>query len=161
MPRNYLMLVVSPENYSVTREREFTVQGIRGNQKRKAQRMEVGDRILFYLTGVQKFAATTTTTSTFFEEHTPLWTNYDPNEDFPWRIKMEPTVVLDEDHFIDARLIAPRMDYVKKWIPEWWPLAFVGEIHIIPKKDFSLIEEEMKKLAKSDKQASKPDTSPA
>ncbi len=161
MPRNYLMLVVSPENYGVTRQQEFAVQGMRGNQKRKAQRVEVGDRVLFYLAGVQKFAATATVTSTFFEEHTPLWSNHNPDEDFPWRVKMEPAVVLEEDQFIDAKLIAPRMDYVKKWIPEWWPLAFVGDIHIIPKKDFSLIEEEMKKLAKTNKQASKPGASPA
>lgn len=161
MPRNYLMLAVSPENYGVTRDQRFTVQGMRGNQKRKVQRVEVGDRVLYYLTGVQKFAATATATSTLFEEHTPLWSNHNPDEDFPWRIKMKPAVVLDEDQFIDAKLIAPRMDYVKKWIPEWWPLAFVGDIHIIPKKDFLLLEEEMKKLARTNKQESQPGASPA
>ena len=83
-----------------------------------------------------------------------MWGNHTPDEDFPWRIKIKPAVVLDEDKFIDARLIAPRMDYVKKWIPEMWPLAFVGDIHIIPKKDFFLLEEEMNKLAGTKKEES-------
>jgi len=47
---------------------------------------------------------------------------------------------------MDAREISPRMEYVKKWTPEWWPLAFIGDLHLIPRKDFSLIEDEMKKL---------------
>jgi hypothetical protein len=38
------------------------------------------------------------------------------------------------------------MDFVKKWIPEFWPLAFVGDLHIIPKVDLLLIESEMEKI---------------
>jgi len=53
--------------------------------------------------------------------------------------------VLEEEEFLDARQIGPRLDYVKKWVPEMWPLAFLGELHLIPRKDFTLIEEEMKK----------------
>ena len=53
----------------------------------------------------------------------------------------------DEVDFLDARQIGPRMEYVKKWTPERWPLAFHSTLlHLIPRKDFSLIEEEMKKI---------------
>ena len=39
------------------------------------------------------------------------------------------------------------MEYVKKWTPERWPLAFHSTLlHLIPRKDFSFIEEEMKKV---------------
>ena len=44
---------------------------------------------------------------------------------------------------IDARMLAPRLQYVKKWAPERWPLAFEGLLHLIPKQDFSVIEVEM------------------
>ena len=147
MPRNYWMLAISPENYQVTKDLGFTVQGLRSALKRKAQRMEVGDRMLFYVTGIQRFAASATVSATFFEEHSRLWKDQNANEDYPYRVHIEPNVALDEDQFIDARQVAYRMDYVKKWIPETWPLAFVGELHLIPKLDFTLLEEEMQKLA--------------
>ena len=146
MPRNYWMLVTPPENFIVTREQGFTVQGLRTALRRKAQRMEVGDRLLFYLSWVQRFAATATITSTYFEDHSPLWKDHKPGEDHPYRVHIEPAFVLEEEEFLDAYQIGPRMDYVKKWVPETWPLAFQGDLHLLPRKDFSLIEEEMEKV---------------
>jgi hypothetical protein len=40
------------------------------------------------------------------------------------------------------------MQYVKKWAPEQWPLAFQGLLHLVPKQDFALIEDEMRKGVK-------------
>ena len=147
MPRNYWMLVISPENFRITRELGFTVQGFRSVLRRRVERMEVGDRLLFYLSWAQRFAATATVTSTYFEDHTPAWKSHKPDEGYPYRVHIEPTVDLEEDEFLDARQIGPRMEYIKKWMPEWWPLAFQGDLHLIPRKDLSLIEEEMKKVA--------------
>ena len=146
MPRNYWMVVLTPENYLVTREQEFKVQGLKRSQRKKAQRIEVGDRMLFYISRMQVFAAAATVTSTFFEDHSKLWKDYHPEEDFPYRVNIESNAVLEEEQFIDAHQVAPRMDFVKKWIPEWWPLAFIGDLHIIPKKDLTMIEDEMKKM---------------
>ena len=47
---------------------------------------------------------------------------------------------------MNANLIAPRLEYVKRWAPEDWYMAFQGNLHLLPKSDFLLIEEEMKKL---------------
>ncbi|MBI4338918.1 MAG: EVE domain-containing protein [Chloroflexi bacterium] len=148
MPRNYWMLVITPENFAVTRSLGYTVQGFTALSRKKAERMEAGDRLLYYLSGAQQFAATATVASTIFEEHTPLWRYHKEGEDFAYRIQIKPEVVLDDPaSFLDAREIGPRMEYVKRWVPETWPLAFVGELHLIPRKDFSLVEEEMRKVA--------------
>ena len=49
--------------------------------------------------------------------------------------------------FIDARQLAPRLDYVRKWPPENWHIAFAqSNLHILPKKDFVLVEEEMRRI---------------
>ncbi|MBI4200513.1 MAG: EVE domain-containing protein [Chloroflexi bacterium] len=156
MPRNYWMLVLTPENIRVTREQGFTVQGFRTGLRRKVERMEVGDRLLFYLSGIRRFAATATIISTYFEDHSPHWKGSGPREDFPWRVKIEPGVVLEEDQFLDARLIAPRLEYVKRWTPEWWPLAFQGDLHLIPRADFSLLESEMREVATAGRRAPGP-----
>jgi hypothetical protein len=53
--------------------------------------------------------------------------------------------VLNRKNYIDARLIAPRMQYVRKWTPESWPWAFLGLLHLIPKEDFAMLEDEVRK----------------
>ena len=146
MPRNYWVLVSTPENFHVTSEQKFTVQGFKANLKKRIQRMEVGDRMLFYLSRTRQFAATATVTSTYFEDRTPLWKAAKGNEEYPHRVHLEPAAVLEEADFLDGMEIGPRMEYVKKWVPERWPLAFVGDLHLIPKVDFSFIEGEMKKI---------------
>jgi len=148
MPRNYWMLVTTPANYVVTRDLSFALLGLPSYLRRKAESMTSGDRLLLYVSGLQRFGATVTLTSTCFEEDTVHWRSHKLEETFPYRVSIEPAVVLDDEvDFLDARQIGPRMEYVKKWTPERWPLAFHSTLlHLIPRKDFSLIEEEMKKI---------------
>ena len=145
VPRNYWMVNVSPAYYEATRERGHDLLGMGKAQKRRVQRMEVGDRVLFYVRNLRIFSAIVTINSTYFEDHTPVWEPADGEEGFPWRVRLRPSMVLKEEEYIDARLIAPRMQYVRKWTPEEWPLAFQGLLHLIPKEDFEMLEEEMRK----------------
>ncbi len=147
MPRNYWMLTITPENLRVTRDLGFTVQGFTTVSRKKVERMEVGDRLLFYITVVQRFPASATVSSTFFQDQLPLWKSNHREDLFSHRVHIKPEVVLEERDYMDAREIGPRLEYVKKWIPEQWPLAFIGELHLIPKKDFALLEDEMQKIA--------------
>lgn len=146
MGRNYWMVVESPEDFEITRGREFTVFGVKSRHRRRAQRMQPDDRILFYITGIRKWTATAIIKSDFFEDRTPIWTPGSRGEVYPFRVKTEPEIVLDEEDYIDALLLAPRMDYVKRWAPEDWPLAFFDSLHLIPQKDYRLIEGEMKRI---------------
>ena len=63
----------------------------------------------------------------------------------PWRVQIRSDVVLNWYEYLDARQIAPRMLYVKRWAPEDWPLAFQGQIHLLSSQDFALIESEMRR----------------
>ena len=144
-PRNYWMVSVRPEYYDICVEKNFSLLGMGKQQKKRAQRMEIGDRVLFYVAERMVFGATVSVADTYFEDENPIWPSIDPEEAFAWRVRTKPDVVLTEEYAIDCRLIAPRMEYVKKWAPEDWPLAFQGLLHLIPKKDFQLIEEEMRR----------------
>jgi hypothetical protein len=44
-------------------------------------------------------------------------------------------------------ILGPRLDYVKRWAPENWPLAFWDRLHLLPQRDFRLIEGEMERIA--------------
>ena len=148
MPPNYWMLADSKENFRSTRERDFKVQGVKTRQRKKALRMAPGDRLLYYLSDSRQFAGTATIASTCFEDHSRVWNDAKPNEDFPYRVEIKPEAILEEDEFMDAHQVAPRLDYVRRWLPERWTLAFLGNLHLIPKKDFFLIEDEMRKQIK-------------
>lgn len=145
MPKNYWMVVQTPENYEITRERGFTLYGLTSRQRRRARRMEPDDHILFYVGGsVRKWTAIVTVTSKFFEDRSPIWkSNGSRPELFPYRVETSPTIVLDEVNYIEALILAPRLEYVKRWPPELWPLAFFDTLHLIPQRDFRLIEGEM------------------
>src|SRR5919206_141552 len=146
MPGSHWMIVMSPENYEITRERGFDLVGLKSRHRKKAERMALGDRVLFYVAGSQVFPLTATVTSTFFEDHSPIWVSTERRPDVaPWRVQVRADVVLNWYEYLDARQIAPRMLYVKRWAPEDWPLAFQGQIHLLSSQDFQLIEHEMRR----------------
>ena len=145
MPHNFWMIICNPNNFRITQELGFTKQGLKSQHRRKIERIENGDRVLFYVSFDRRFTATATATSSYYEDEEPVWEK-EGRAEWPYQFKIKPEVILDEHQYIDANLLAPRLDYVKRWPPENWYMAFQGNLHLLPKNDFLLIEEEMKKL---------------
>ena len=67
------MIVSNPENFQITKELGFTRQGLKSQHRRKIQRIESGDRVLFYVSGDRRFTGTATATSSYFDVETPVW----------------------------------------------------------------------------------------
>ncbi len=145
MPHNFWMVVTNADNFRITQDLGFTIQGLKAQHRRKIQRIEAGDRVLFYISRDRRFTATATATSSYFEDDTPIWRK-EGCADWPYRIHIKPEVVLEDHQYIDANLLAHRLDYIKRWPPENWYMAFQGNLHLLPKNDFLLIEGEMKRL---------------
>jgi hypothetical protein len=137
----YWMVVSSPDNFRKTRDHGFTVQGLKSRHRRRVETMRVGDRVLYYVTGRMGFAATVTVASPMYEDHTPIWRSARREEDYPWRVHIRADHVLDETEWVPAKEIAYRLDYVRKWPPEHWTLAFQGHIHLLNRNDFAIIED--------------------
>ena len=135
MPRSYWMVIKSPENLRIARNRGFDLIGLVAQHRRKVQRVEPSDRVLIYVSKQRRFAATATVTSPMIEDQSPIW-DKDGSSDLPYRLGIRPNLILDESQYINAHQIAPRMDYTKRWIPELWYLAFQGSLHLISKFDF-------------------------
>jgi len=145
MPSNFWMMINNEENFRITQARGFTLLGLKAQHRRKVQRITEGDRILLYISHLRRFAATATAMSSFYEAEETIWVN-EGSTGFSYHIKLKPGVILKDEQFIDANLLAPRLEYIKRWNPEDWYMAFQGNLHLLPKNDFTLIEEEMKKL---------------
>ncbi len=140
----YWIVVGSPENYTRSRELGYSQQGIKSRHRKKAERMRPGDKLVYYLTGIKAFGGVSTITSEFYESHVRIWASGDPKkaeEDYPFRVKTEPDVVLSVEDAVPAEPIARQMTYVQKWPAANWTLAFQGNVHVIDKSDFELIRD--------------------
>src|SRR5690606_15638383 len=117
---------------------------------KKAERMKPGDKIIYYITGKKAFAGIATITSNYFESHERIWQSGDPKkaaEDYPYRVRIEPDIILTEEAFVPAEGIARQMVYVSKWPAENWTLAFQGNVHEIGEQDYLLIREALEARA--------------
>jgi len=145
----YWIVVGSPDNFEIARRRGFDIFGFKSSRRREASEMKPGDKLVFYLTGVMKLAGIATVDSPYFEDHTPVWrSEKKPGEDFPFRVRVKPDVLLDEPNYLDVREIGPRLAYTKKWPAEHWRLAFQGNLHQIPREDYQFILAEMREPAR-------------
>ena len=156
MAKNYWMVVTSPENFQITRELGFTVHGLKAHHHRKVQRIEPGDRILYYVSKDRTFAATATVTSRYSEDRSRTWKK-DGISEWAFKVHIKPEMVLNDGELIDARQLAPRLDYVRRWSPEDWYIAFAQtNLHLLPKKDFVLVEGEMQRLKSKQSRRNRP-----
>ncbi|MEC9140143.1 MAG: EVE domain-containing protein [Chloroflexota bacterium] len=146
---NYWMLSITEENFNVTRTQGYKIQGFGHRQRRKTDRMVKGDRLLYYVKGLRVFPVAATIISTVFEDEKPLWISSQLNEQYKYRVRMRAEFILRPDQYLQANQIGPRMDYIRRWPPELWHHAFWEELHLLPRKDFELIEDEMRKVLRS------------
>ena len=146
MARNYWMFVQSPEDFEISQKRKFSIHGMTRRQRRRAQRMAPDDRVLYYISSRNRWAVSGYIKSTYFEDVTPIWKSDSGVEKFPYRVNISPTIVLREHDYIDAMILGPRLTYLKRWSPERWPLAFFDTLHLLPQKDFNLVENEMSRV---------------
>ena len=142
------VLTGSPENLTATRERGFTVIGMKEGRRRLAEGIEVGDRIILYVTRVQAFGAIVRVTGEMYEDRAKIWPGKPGKVDpYPWRFRTEPELVLEEDRFVPAEELARDLEHVRKWPAEHWHLAFQGQLRAVSDADASLIERRMRERA--------------
>ena len=88
MGTNYWMFVETKENASITRELGYKLFGMGPRYRKRAQRMQKNDRVLFYTRTTMNWTATATITSECFEDSSPVWEPKSKPSDFKFRIKL-------------------------------------------------------------------------
>ena len=115
--------------------------------------MAPGDKLIYYVTGLKAIAGIATATSEYFESHERIWSSADPKkdaEDYPFRVLIEPEIILDESDFVPAEPLAHAMEYTKRWPPKNWTLAFQGNVHNLPAGDYQLIRDAVERRLTQD-----------
>jgi hypothetical protein len=139
------ILTGSIQNFRVSRERGFDVVGLKERRRRLAERLEPGDEVLFYVTGVQAFGAIARIAGELYEDRTPVWPGKPASPDpYPWRFAAEPVLVLSEADFVPAEEMAGELEHVRRWPAEHWRLAFQGQLRAVSAGDAARIERRMR-----------------
>ena len=142
------VLTGSLDNFRATREHGFRVIGAKERRGNLAEQIDVGDRIAFYVTGLQAFGGFVRVTGAMYEDRSPLWPGKPGNPDsYPWRFETEPELVLEEDEFIPAVELAGELEHVRKWPAEHWQLAFQGQLRAVSDHDADLLERRIREAA--------------
>ena len=142
------VLTGSLENLRATREHGFRVIGMKERRRAMAEQIEPGDRIVFYVTGMQAFGGGVRVTGELYESREPVWPGKPGKPDaYPWRFPTEPEIVLEEDEFVPAAELASRLEHVRKWPAEHWHLAFQGQLRTVSEADAELLERSMRERA--------------
>src|SRR5918998_6332755 len=142
------ILTGSPDNFAATRERGFSVIGLKERNRNRALEIEPGDRIVFWLTQVQRFAGSIVVTGEMYEDREKIWPGKPGKADpYPWRFETEPELVLDEAGFVPAVELAAKLEHVRKWPLEHWQLAFQGQLRTVSRADSERIERRLRQAA--------------
>lgn len=142
------VLTGSLENFRATRDRGFRLIGAKEKRRRIAERIEPGDDVVFYVTGVQAFGGVVRVVSEMFEDREPVWPGKPGRVDaYPWRFETVPVVVLDEDGFVPASELVGRLEHIAKWPAEHWQLAFQGQLRPVSSDDARVLESRIREAA--------------
>ena len=143
-PKNYWMLTMTPEIYTEVKNQGFNFLFMSKNSSKNLKRITNGDRFICYIIHERNFQATATAISSYSTNTIKK----DILKAFPFLIESKKNIALTQKESINAGILAPRLDLTKKWFPEDWPMAFLGNLHLISKLDFLLIENEFKRIKK-------------
>ena len=148
MAANTWVLTGSLDNFRATREHGFGVIGMKERRRGMAEQVERGDRIVFYVTGIQAFGGVVRVTGDMYEDRAKIWPGKPGNPDsYPWRFETEPELVLEEEDFVPAVELAADLEHVRKWPAEHWRLAFQGQLRAVSQADARLLEERLRDAA--------------
>jgi predicted RNA-binding protein len=144
------VLTGSLANFRATREHGFSVIGAKEGRRRMAERIEPGDRIVFYVTGLQAFGGVVRVTGEMYEDRSKIWPGKpDMADAYPWRFETEPEAVLEEDEFVPAAELAGELEHVRKWPAEHWQLAFQGQLRTVSDADARLLDRRIRDSARA------------
>ena len=138
----YWLLVTHPNNFEIMKAKN--IAAMKAKRKSFAEAVEVGDKVVFYLTKIGKFGGVAEFTSKTREDHSKIFTEEKPGELHPWRFDVKFEVKLAEIDYVPSEDFKDKLVYLKKWPAKYWKLGFQGNVHEISKEDYETLKEGLK-----------------
>lgn len=97
----YFLNLFSPETYETFSRSNRNISGFRIRQRNAASKLQVGDKMICYMTKLSRWVGVLEVTGTWFEDSTPLF--YDEGDPFIIRFKVKPVAWLEKEKAIPIR----------------------------------------------------------
>lgn len=121
--RNYWLSLFTGTTWQEFLGFDDKVIGFRQTRWKTAQKIEIGDYFLCYLTGVSRFIGLVEVTSTAFQDDTPLW----QDEIFPVRFRCRIILALTPETAIPVQSLRDRLSMFQNLkSPQAWTGSFRG-----------------------------------
>ena len=120
------------------------IAAMKAKRKNYALQVEVGDKVVFYLTKIGMFGGIAEFTSKTREENTKIFEEEKPGEVHPWRFDIKFETKLDEADYVPSENFKDKLKYLKKWPAKYWKLGFQGNVHEVPEEDYETLSAGMK-----------------
>ena len=136
------LIISSKQNFEITANLKFSVQGLKKRHKKKAAQIAPGDTIFYYITGIQKLAGSALIKSFVEVGQDSIWVNLgkDPSECYPWRFQISPGNILPESDWIPMESFSKRLLHFRKWPEKNWRLGLQGQVHALRDEDTELLK---------------------
>lgn len=97
----YYLDLFSPETFEAFSHSAQDISGFRPRQEKTASRIQVGDKLICYMTKLSRWVGLLEVVSPYFKDNSPIFIN--ENDPFVVRFQVKPIVWLDKEHAIPIR----------------------------------------------------------
>jgi len=140
MPK-YYMIVTNEIDYEWDIDNQFVCAGFPDRNKKSLQQMELGDKIIYYVTKHSKFMAAVEVVGDYFYSEEPIWD--DPYDLWPHRIYTKPIIFIDEcKDGVYIKDIWNNLEFIKNKTK--WGSQVQGSFRKLTEHDFGIIIDAIK-----------------
>ena len=132
----FFMIVTNEIDYEWDIENRFACAGFPERNKKAIQQMEVGDKIIYYVTKQSKFMAAVEVVGEYFYSEKSIWD--DPYDLWPHRIPTRPLVYIDNcDDGVYIKDIWDNLSFIKT--KNKWGSQVQGSFRRLGENDYNVI----------------------
>ena len=142
MVKHYL-IITTPESYSYDIKNEFLVAGFPKRNEKSIKNFNEGDKIIYYITKISKFATISEVTGEYFFSKKPLWS--DVVDEWPHRVPTKPLYkITNEDNMVYIKDIWDDLEFISN--KNKWGSQVMGSFKRISEHDFNVIFKNIQKV---------------
>jgi len=113
---------------------------MKSRHRRKAETVQPGDTVFFYLTGLKAIGGLAEVTGPYYEDGGHVWDSKKDGEEYPFRFSVKPIAIIEKpDDFVRVEEFVDALEYPKRWPRENWTLAFQGNVHKLSEHDYRIL----------------------
>ena len=138
----YYILVTSKDDFSIDIQNELNVIGLPHSKRATAQKLQIGDRLVFYISKLGAFGGIAEVTSDYYYSKEKIWS--DEYDLWPHRVRSKSIF-----HFknitkvISIKSIWDNITFIKN--KHKWGCYFQGSLRSITKEDYQVIHDAFSK----------------